>query len=76
MSLASSAAVAAARWRSEEISRSGLSPASSRADRLACATPVSVSAMSVLPWKRDSRFHDVCPWRQKTIRGPPSRPFS
>ena len=31
---------------------SGCSEASSRAERRACATPVSVSSMSVVPWKR------------------------
>lgn len=55
----SSAAVAAARFRSEAMIASGLSEASSRADRRAWATPVSVSSMSVEPWKRRSRFHEV-----------------
>jgi hypothetical protein len=38
---------------------SGLSAASSRAARRAWAWPASVSGMSVLPWKRFSRFQAV-----------------
>ncbi|MBB4923182.1 hypothetical protein FHR34_002175 [Kitasatospora kifunensis] len=72
----SSAAVSAARCRSEEISRSGRRPASSLAARLAWSRPTSVSGMSVLPWNRDSRFQEVWPCRQKTIRGPPARLLS
>ncbi|MGY3682877.1 uncharacterized protein (DUF3084 family) [Streptomyces sp. TE33382] len=59
MTAASSAAVAAARRRSEATIASGFSEASSRAARRACPTPVSVSSMSVEPWKRRSRFHAV-----------------
>lgn len=67
---ASSAAVAAARRRSEATIASGFSEASSRADLRACATPDSVSSMSVVPWKRRSRFHAVWPCRQRTILRP------
>lgn len=49
---------------------SGFSAASSRAARRAWATPVSVSSMSVEPWKRRSRFQEVWPWRQRTMRRP------
>lgn len=55
----SSAAVAAARLRSEAMIASGFSEASSRAARRAWARPVSVSSMSVEPWNRRSRFHEV-----------------
>ncbi len=55
---------------------SGRSAASSLAARRAWARPVSVSGMSVEPWKRPSRFHAVWPCRQKTTRGPRRRPLS
>lgn len=66
----SSVAVSAARCRSEETMASGLRAASSRAARCACDRPASVSGMSVLPWKRPSRFQEVWPCRQKTTRLP------
>ncbi len=67
---ASSPAVAAARFRSEAMIASGLREASSRAARRAWAIPVSVSAISVVPWKRRSRFQEVWPCRHRTRRRP------
>jgi len=58
-------AVSIARDNVEEYSAAHRRPAMSRAVAAACARPVSLSGMSVLPTTRRSRFAFVSPCRTR-----------